>query len=370
MKNKGMLTLLVILFIIAAGCGGVGFYYSSNRVTEEKPKPVEEPVTAKISYLYYLEETKVDEMPKNDVTTAEDGTETTNVKYKFSRFSCTNDLTGSFNEDTWEFTPAEQKDSVCSLYFVNAKYNVTLTVVNGQTDGDNTKEVEREQNGKFKIIPDAGYEFKEAQCSPDDKAASWDSSDSTININAITSDVMCKVTFGIKELTAKITVVNGTGNTTEKAKYGESVSAIVSANDGYEKPKIECTNKQTATFENNKISIQKLTDNTECKITFNAVPITKYKLTFELPQQVTVVSGNLTQEIESGKDGTITLQTDSSYTHSLDCGGVSPSKSEDINATTRKYTFLAIKNNITCKVTATRIEQEPTTPTEPEQPSN
>jgi hypothetical protein len=175
---------------------------------------------------------------------------------------------------------------------------------------------------------------------------------------------MCKVNFSIKELSAKITVVNGNGNTTEKAKYGENISAIVTPNDGYKDPKIECTNKQTATFENNKITIQKLTDNTECKITFNTAPVTKYKLIFELPSQVTVVSGSTTQEIEAGKDGTITLQTDSSYTHSLDCDGVSPSKVEDINATNKKYTFLAMNKNITCKVTATRIETET-----PEQPS-
>ncbi|UKI57209.1 MAG: hypothetical protein L6V81_07480 [Clostridium sp.] len=41
-----------------------------------------------------------------------------------------------------------------------------------------------------------------------------------------------------------VTVVNGKGTTTETAKYGESISAIVEPNEGYQNPKLECTNDQ------------------------------------------------------------------------------------------------------------------------------
>ncbi len=355
MKNKGLLFLLIILFIIALGGGGVGYYYNMQRTHETPPTPIDPP-QVKISYLYYLEDAHVEEMPTNKVVVDDEGNESKDIKYKFSRFSCTNNLTGNFDEENWEFVPNEQKDSTCSLYFVNAKYDVTLTVINGKAEGDNPISVEREQNGKFKINPDAGYAFKEAQCSPNDKEATWDSSDSTLNINAITNDIMCKVSFDVKQLSAKITVVNGTGNTTENVKYGDAVSVIVTANNGYEKPTIECSNKQTATFENNKINIAKLTDSTECKVTFNAVPVTKYKLTFDLSAVsssglVTIQSGNVTQEIESGKDGSVTLSVSSGYKPTLDCGGVSPSKEEPLTDTTIKYTFMSMTKDITCKVT-------------------
>lgn len=354
MKNKGLLFLLILLFIIALGGGIVGYYYDSQRTQETPPTPVDPP-QVKISYLYYLEDAHVDEMPTNKVVTDDEGNETKDIKYKFSRFSCTNNLTGSFDEENWEFVPNEQKDSTCSLYFVNAKYDVTLTVINGNVEGSNPISVEREQNGKFKINPDAGYAFKEAQCSPNDKEATWDSSDNTLNISAITNDIMCKVSFDIKQLSAKFTVVNGTGNATETVKYGEAVSVIVTANDGYEKPTIECSNKQTATFENNKINIAKLTDDTECKITFNPVPVTKYKLTFDVSAitsiTVTIQSGNTTQEIEAGKDGSVTIALPSGYTPTFDCGGVSPSKEERLTDTTIKYTFLSMSKDITCKLT-------------------
>ncbi len=355
MKRKGTLIILIILFLISAGCAGIGFYYNKNRKVEPELPP--EPEKGKVVYVYYLEDEKVNEMPSN-TSKDEEGNEIKNDTYTFSRYACTNDLTGTFDEENWKFIPNEDNiDSTCNLYFVHSKYSITLTVVNGIADENNAEYVEREGNGAFKIIPDEGYEYKDSVCS-DDKEVTWDAKTSSLLINAVTKDVMCKVNFSVKTLTAKITVINGTGNTSTDVKYGESVTAVVEANDGFEKPKVECTNKQTAIFENNQVTIEKLTNNTECKITFTAVPVTKYSLKVELPSQVTVISGSTLQEIESGKDGTFTLQTDEGYSSTMTCGGVAPSNVEDVNSTTKKYTFLAIKKDITCKVTATRIEPE------------
>ena len=355
MKKKGILLLLIVLFIISIIGAGIGFYYNKHRTNKPVTQP--EPEKGKVVYVYYLEEEKVSDMPKNEMIDEEGNTIKTDT-YSFSRFACTNDLSGSFDENKWEFLPNESdKDSTCNLYFVHTKYSVTLTIVNGIQDENNPEYVKREENGVFKITPDEGYEYKDSVCS-DDKEVTWDEKTNSLLINAVTKDVMCKVNFSIKNLTAKFTVINGTGNTSSDVKYGESVNAVIEANDGYENPKIECTNKQTALFENNKITIEKLTNNTECKITFVAVPVTKYTLKVELPSQVTVVVGSTSQDIESGKDGTFTLQTDEDYTSTINCGDVNPSKIDDINNTTRKYTFLSIKDNISCKVTATRIESD------------
>ena len=83
-----------------------------------------------------------------------------------------------------------------------------------------------------------------------------------------------------------LNVKNGQGSTTENAKYGESVSAVVEANEGYDSPKIECTNNQEPTLENNRLTIEKLTDNTTCTVTFNKVKETKYKLTINVSEGV------------------------------------------------------------------------------------
>lgn len=350
MKNKGIIFLLFLLFIICAGGGGVGYYKSKMAPSTPTKPPVIDKV--KVAYLYYLEDEKVDAMPTNETIIDENGVETKEINYKFLKYSCTNDLSGDFDEESWTFVPATEKDSTCSLYFVKTKYSVTLTVVNGTVSENNPEFVMREETGEFAITPHEGYEYKDAVCS-DDKEVTWDAKRNVLVVSAVTKDVMCKVNFSVKTLTAKITVINGTGNTSESVEYGNSVEAIVEAKDGYEKPKIECTNKQTATFADNKVTIAALTNNTECKVTFTAVPVEKFKLTVELPSQVTVVSGTTSQEIESGKDGTFTLQTEEEYTSTINCGDVTPSNVEAIDSYTTKYTFLSIKKNISCKVTAT-----------------
>lgn len=350
MKRKVILTILSVLFLISYSGAATGFYYSKNR-TNEPTKPAENK-QGKVTLVYYLEDEKVDQMPVN-VEIDEEGNEIKTDTYLFSRFVCTNELSGKFDTEKWQFVPAEEKDSTCNLYFVHSKYSVTLTIVNGVEDENNEEYVEREKNGVFKITPDDGYAYKDALCS-DDKEVFWDDENKSLLINAVTKDVMCKVNFTVKTLSAKINVVNGTGNTTAEVKYGESVNAVVEANDGYEKPLVECTNEQTATYENGKVSIEKLTDNTECKITFNPVPIKMYQLNVELPSQVIVISGSTSQEIESGKDGTFTLQTDDGYLSNLSCGDITPSKVEDINSSTKKYTFLSVTSDISCKVTAVR----------------
>lgn len=364
MKNKGMMVLFFILFLIAAAGAGIGFYYSKSGIIPKDPVESK----GKVVYKYYLEDIEVTEMPKNEIvknnndlvegeiateneTNTENENVTVNKLYIFQRFTCTNDLTGTFDEEKWEFIPAEEKDSVCSLYFVNAKYPVTLTIINGTASEDNPEYIDREESGTFKITPHEGYEYKDAICS-DGKEVVWNANNNTLVISAITKEVSCKVNFAIQTLTAKITVSNGTGSTSENVEYGQSVEAVVEAKEGYEKPKIECTNKQTATFENNKVIIQKLTKNTECKVTFNRVPVNKFKLTIDyLPSSVEIKNGSKVQEIEAGKDGTFTLQFEEGITPKLDCGGVIP-KEEELSSTLKKYTFLAMSKDVTCSVSA------------------
>ena len=79
-------------------------------------------------------------------------------------------------------------------------------------------------------------------------------------------------------------------------------------------------------------------------------------MTVELPQQVTIVSGTDSQEVESGKNGTFTLQVEEEYTMSVNCGDVKPT-TEEIDSYTIKYNFLSMTKNISCKVTATRSEE-------------
>ena len=217
MKNKGMLVILIIMFIVAVAGGVIGFLESKKN----KPDTPDENKTGTITYKYYLEDEAVDEMPVNEKTTDENGMEITNEIYAFSRFNCTNNLTGDFNIEEWKFVPAQEIESTCELYFVKAKYEVTITEpINAKLDENNPKYINREENGTFIIVPNEGYEFSKATCS-DNKQTSWDEEKNALIINSITKDVSCKVDFKLKELTVNIKVTDGEGSTT-KTKFMEN----------------------------------------------------------------------------------------------------------------------------------------------------
>ena len=87
------------------------------------------------------------------------------------------------------------------------------------------------------------------------------------------------------------------------------------------------------------------------KITFTSVPVEKFTLKVELPaEHVNILEGSLSQEIESGKEGSFTIETDEEYVSTVNCGDDKPIEKE-IDSYKRSYTFLSMSKNITCKVT-------------------
>ncbi len=390
MKNKGIIAIILILFITCLAGGSLGYFQSKVGKTDPKNEPVEE-----IEYLYYVEDTETPTMPLNKDTqyvltthtTYQSGTDyytlvdkeyvkltnfnagdtingevyeltlvdSKEAKYLYSRYSCTNGVTGTFDTENWKFVPVEVKTSTCKLYFFKAKYEVTLTVTEGSVDEDNDLFVEREKNGVFGITPSEGYEFSSATCS-DSKEATWDSTKNELSINTIMKDVTCKVVFKIKSLSMEIKVINGSGNATETSDYGESIEAVVEPGEGYENPTIKCTNNQTAKFANNKLTVSKLTDSTVCTVTFVIVPVVTYSLKITtLPDTIRFTDGNASQTVESGKSGSFTLKADTGYDiDSISCT-VTPKKTIQSDGSV-KYTFESITKDISCSIIAKESE--------------
>ncbi len=349
LKNKPIILILVVSFIISTIFGTYGLILSkSNPSSKEDNKP-------KIKYEYYLEEQLVAEMPSQ---TDEDGN-----TYEFSKYKCDNNTELDFNTDTWNYTVAKETNDVCRLYFVKSEYTVEITATNGLVNGEELTysfKTPRETDGTYSVVPNEGYEFKDASgitCS-NDKQAIYDISTHMVNINNVSEDIACKIDFTKKQLKLDIVVKNGTGTTTETKEYGESVSAIVQPNEGYEKPKIVCTNKQEYTYADNKLTIAKLTDNAKCEVTFNKKAAVTYNLIINnLPEVVTITAGNKKQSIVAGKDGRFSLRVTDGYQIVLDCNGVRPSNEQNDPDGSITYTFLAINRNITCNVNAQAIDQ-------------
>lgn len=374
MKNKALVIITAILFVLTCAAGIVG-YIEHGKDTPDNPKP--KPKKELIKYEYYLEDLLVDEMPVNkDMTKKEENTDTNEttttdtekkdtetkeydlIQYEFSKYQCTNGVTGTFDTNEWKFIPSQEKESVCKLYFVNAFYSVELSAANGVVDEKNETKIKRESDGSFIVKPNEGYEFKEVTCT-NNKQAKYDKSTNTLNISVIMENVACKVDFQIKALRLDLNVKNGQGSTTENTKYGESVSAIVEPNEGYENPKVECTNNQVAKIENNQLIIEKITDNTTCTVTFNKVQEKKYTLKVNVGEGATITSGSIEQQIIAGKDAKFSIKPEEGYEIKLNCGGIQPSETTTDPNGTINYTFLNMSQNITCNVTTTKTTTTP-----------
>jgi len=355
MKRKGILSLLIILFIACSAAGAYG--YVQNKQGKNANKPDDN--TPSIKYVYYLEDVEV---TKDEITNSSEfsGSEVSGSiegenEFLFSSSSCTNGVTGSFNTETWKFEPVELKESTCKLYFNKAKYEITLTITNGELEEGTDTFVKREETGVFAITPYEGYEFDTYTCS-NNKEAAWDKVNSKLTISDITEDVACKVVFKTRTLRMNLTVVNGTGSTSENVEYGKQVTAIISPNTGFENPVIKCTNDQQSKYASNTITIEKLTNDTECTVTYSAVKLEEYTLTIGyLPDTINITSGSQSQKVTKGATGTFTLKPDSTHTISGYSCYKTGVQSEPVYAAikdnpdgSKTYEFSSMSKNITC----------------------
>ncbi len=342
--KKILIIFLSICFLLTTTASIIGLIEHGKKNGEVNP-PTPTPTPSKlVSYEYYLEDDKVVEMPVND--------KDSEVKYVFSLYKCTNGLSGTFDKNLWKFTPSEDKESVCSLYFAYSQYEVSITAINGvvENDDDGKFMIPRESEGTFNVVPNEGYKFKNVVCSNNNEAV-YDISSSTLTINSVMEAIACKVNFEIKKFKAKISVVNGTGSTTEIQKYGSDVNVIVKAKDGYEKPTVKCTNNQNGSIKSNTLTITRITDNTTCTVTYKKIPIVLYTLKVTVPSNLTIVSGSASQQIKKGTDGRISIKPQDGSGVELSCNVKPSSKTTDPDGTAN-FIFLNVSKDITCTAIA------------------
>ena len=360
MKNKIGIVVTSILFIASSAAATVGYVHSKNNVANISNNK------NAIAYEYYLDDVKVDSMPVKEELLDEEGNPTGKNKYLFSRFSCTNNVSGEFDDTNWKFNPGSESESVCSLYFVNSQYSVTVDARGGVVTTTNPSVVARGSDIEFKITPDEGYEYtdNEVTCS-NNKTATWDESTNTLSINGVTENMACTISFSIKELRDDINVKNGEGTTTENTSYGGNISAIVEPHEGYEKPTVTCTNNQEGKVENNKLIIDKLTDNTTCTVSFSKVTPKEYKVALtDIPEEVSVLTAK-EFTITSGGTVTFTLKASDGYVVSgISCTPqVVPETTNNADGTV-SYKFLSVTQDINCKITSNAKSPEPSSSTD------
>ena len=75
----------------------------------------------------------------------------------------------------------------------------------------------------------------------------------------------------ITEFTINVNIENGTSNETIKTvQINENAAFTLTPNTGYETPSVTCTNSQIGTITNNILTIENVTANTTCDVTYKA----------------------------------------------------------------------------------------------------
>lgn len=348
-NRKGLLIVLISLIIICLACGTVGLLESKKGPENKKPSKQEE---YKVAYKYFVDGEEVMEMPELETTNEPnpdfEGAENTIPKYKFERYTCTNEVTGEFDEEEWVFNPNLTNNTTCRLYFLETSHEVTIKVSNGKLPKNTPEEtinVELEKDGTINVIPNDGYKFEGVTCT-NEVVGEYNAETKDLKISNVTKNSVCNITFTISDFTAEISVQNGNATENRKsANYGGNLTFEVTPSENYVFDKITCTNGQKASYRDGKISISGLTNNTICTVEFKA---NKLKVTLELTNGKVISTNPL--EVSEGKTATFDIKANENFGYTnavIDCTNDTGTKAE---VTKDLFTIYNVTKDMTCKV--------------------
>ncbi len=303
MGNKKIIAILIgILFAICFIFGIVGLL-ESKKTPQVKPTK-----NYQVTYKYFLNDVEVSQMPVNPKQIVDEGSSVAssiemNVEelYAFNTATCTNNVTYTWDSVNWKFTPSNTADSTCSLYFVTTYNVVKIEATNAKITTPSEIKVKRGEDAVIKITPNEGYEFEKASCS-NNEVVDWDKDAKELIIRSITSETSCKASFAVSKFSVEVQVNMGNGSTKVEYEYGKAVEINTTPAEEYGNPEIACTNNQKASWKDNVLKIDKLTDNTKCTVTFTKLQSkTEYMATLNVGDNGTIISGaNPTKVLAGG----------------------------------------------------------------------
>lgn len=319
MNNKK--TLMIILIALTSVCLCLGTVGLLENKKNAKPdvKPQRE---YQVTYKYYLNDVEVSQMPTNAtmISSEEEASSSSTKKemdveklYAFNTYSCTNNVTGTWNDDTWTFTHSNTADATCSLYFVTTYNTVRVEATNAKITSDKEIKVTRGQDAVIKITPDEGYTFEEAKCT-NNEVVDWDNDAKELIIRSVTLETTCNAKFKMSKFTVETQVNNGTGTTKVEYEYGKKVEIKTIPAEEYGDPEIVCSNEQKATWKDDTLTIEKLTNDTKCTITFKKTQSKiSYTVTLDVGDHGRIASGKATTEIMAGANAWWNINVDSGW---------------------------------------------------------
>ncbi|MEG2457296.1 MAG: hypothetical protein RSB41_00140 [Bacilli bacterium] len=277
-SNKPVIILLSSFIVIFLVLGMLGLFQS---IQSKEKTPVKKDFN--INYKYYVDDIQVPILPVN----AKDSTGKIEERYIYDRYTCTNRVEGIWDNTSWQFTPKLTADTTCKLYFKGNAFKVDFTLTNAILDasGDQiTKTFINGSDATYKIIPTEKYTFDTAVCDEKNET-SWDPKTNILTIKALKKNTKCEVKFKLNDFNVQAKANFGT-ITEENVSVKGGTNAVLNATaaDGYVFNKVTCTNNQTASWGDNKLTVSNVTADTVCTIDFKQI---NHKVTLN------VVNGNV-----------------------------------------------------------------------------
>ena len=152
-------------------------------------------------------------------------------------------------------------------------------------------ELETESGYEYsKTLPESGYTYHHTECNGTklkEENVTYNEQTKTFNINGITEQNNCKFYFNkngeeiIRTYEVQVTVLNGTieGETRKVVRSNENTTFTLNPTDGYGNPTVTCTNNQTGNVTNNTLTVNNVTNDTVCIVTYKPI---MYTITYNL----------------------------------------------------------------------------------------
>lgn len=217
----------------------------------------------------------------------------------------------------------------------------------------NTKEEKVNANIKYKYyingkkvanLPgeDEGYQFEEYKCT-NGVTGKWSEKKWEFKTKGDTSST-CKLYFVDREYEVEMIAPEGitiSGDTLLKVKKEENAEFVIAVKEGISIKEVECTNDQTTKLEDGKITVEKVTNDTQCTI---ATEDAEYTI------EAAVIGGKVTnskQQVKFGQNVVFKVTPNSSQIlDSVNCTNGQNGTYSNGNLTITKIT-----NNTKCTVT-------------------
>lgn len=177
--------------------------------------------------------------------------------------------------------------------FIVPEFKITINLVNATIAGKNEiSETVIGYNKTYTITPDKSYYIfknKEGDLVCDKTIGSYKIVDNKLVLDSIKGNGSCTIRYRGKDVTANIVVNNGTAASSKlTGEAGDNLSTTLSGNSGYAYDSLRCTNSQNASYASKKLTVNNITNDTTCTVTYGKPDEKTY----------TFVAGNQTYNVK------------------------------------------------------------------------